>query len=82
MLDTSLKDQQTWRGWDHQSVQSVYAVKCKPQAEVLKDKYKLDYFEIISTLPGANATITRAEWNKVRKDNNMSTELEPTLAGN
>ncbi|MCP4705635.1 MAG: ABC transporter substrate-binding protein, partial [candidate division Zixibacteria bacterium] len=48
---TALKDKQTWRTWDHQSVQSVFAVKCKPQSEVVKDKYKLDYFEIISRLP-------------------------------
>jgi branched-chain amino acid transport system substrate-binding protein len=72
-----LKDKQTWRDFDHQSVQTVYAVKCKPQAEVLKDKYKLDYFEIISSMPGEQAAITKAEWQEVRRQNNLAAELEP-----
>ncbi len=63
---TLLKDKQIWRDFDHQSVQTVYAVKCKPQAEVLKDKYKLDYFEILSSLNGEEAVRNRDEWNAVR----------------
>jgi branched-chain amino acid transport system substrate-binding protein len=43
-----LKDGQCWRDFDHQSVQTVYAVKCKPQAAVMADKFKLDYFEILA----------------------------------
>ncbi|MFH1686528.1 MAG: substrate-binding protein [bacterium] len=74
---TLLKDQQTWREWDHQSVQTVYAVKCKPQVEVLKDKYKLDYFEIITSMPGDKAAITKAEWDAVRQANGLATTLEP-----
>jgi len=31
----------------HQSVQTVYTVKIKPAAQIMKDKYKLDYFEIM-----------------------------------
>ncbi|MDH5299642.1 MAG: branched-chain amino acid ABC transporter substrate-binding protein, partial [Desulfobulbaceae bacterium] len=62
-----LKDKQTWRPFDHQSVQTVYAVRCKPQAEVLKDKYKLDYFEILSSMPGDKAVISQAEWKGARK---------------
>lgn len=72
-----LKDQQTWRDFDHQSVQTVYAVKCKPQPDVLRDKYKLDYFEILSSLPGSRAAVTKAEWQEVRKQNNLAVELEP-----
>lgn len=52
---TLLKDEQTWRSFDHQNVQTVYGVKGKPQAEVLKDKFKADYFEIISTMSGEEA---------------------------
>ena len=62
-----LKDKQTWRPFDHQSVQTVYAVRCKPQAEVLKDKYKLDYFEILSSMPGDKAAISQADWKAARK---------------
>jgi len=59
---TALKDKQVWRDFDHQSVQTVYAVKCKPEVEVLKDRFKLDYFEILSAMPGEQATQTAAEW--------------------
>ena len=78
-----LKDTQTWRDFDHQSVQTVYAVKCKPQAEVLKDKYKLDYFEILSSLPGDKAVISKAAWEQDRSANGLSTTLEPlkSMAG-
>jgi len=63
---TLLKDKQLWRDFDHQSVQTVYAVKCKPQAEVLKDKFKLDYFETIHTISGEEAAITREQWEAER----------------
>jgi len=70
-----LKDKQVWRDFDHQSVQTVYAVKCKPQAEVMKDKYQLDYFEIIGSTPGDQAVITREEWNAARQAAGKPTEL-------
>ncbi|MBN1213066.1 MAG: substrate-binding protein [candidate division Zixibacteria bacterium] len=72
-----LKDPQTWRAFDHQSIQTVFAVKCKPQAEVLKDKYKLDYFEIISKIGGEQAAISKEEWIAARKAANLSAQLEP-----
>jgi branched-chain amino acid transport system substrate-binding protein len=59
---TALKDKQIWREFDHQSVQTVYAVRCKPEVDVLKDRFKLDYFEILSSMPGDQATQTLAEW--------------------
>jgi hypothetical protein len=65
-----------WRDFDHQSVQTVYAVKCKPEPIVLKDKYNQDYFEILSSLPGDEAVRTRAEWNAVRKAAGKPTHLE------
>ncbi|MBN1553989.1 MAG: ABC transporter substrate-binding protein [Phycisphaerae bacterium] len=64
---TSLKDEETWRDFDHQCIQTVYAVKCKPAADVKKDPYSLDYFEVITTMPGDEAFRTRAEWDEVRK---------------
>jgi len=70
-----LKDKQVWRDFDHQSVQTVFAVKCKPQSAVLKDKYKLDYFEILSSLSGEKAARTRAEWNAVREKAGKPTVL-------
>ncbi len=71
-----LKDKQTWRDFDHQSVQTVYAVRGKPEQEVLKDPFKLDYFEIIDSLSGEQAVRSRAEWNAIRRDAGKPTALE------
>ncbi len=64
---TGLKDPQTWRAFDHQSVQSVYVVKHKKRADVLADKYNEDYFEIMLSIPGNTAARTYEEWAAVRK---------------
>ncbi len=73
---TLLKDKQYWRGFDHQSVQTIYLVKCKPEVEVLKDKYKLDYFEILSSMPGEEAAVSMAEWKSERKAAGKSETLQ------
>ena len=72
---TFLKDKQVWRDFDHQSVQTVYLVKCKPEVEVLKDKYKLDYFEIINSIPGEKAAKTFKEWSEDRKASGKTAQL-------
>ncbi len=64
---TILKDEQTWRAFDHQSVQTVYAVRCKPEAQVQKDKFKQDYFEILKAMPGEKAARTKDRWARTRK---------------
>ncbi|NQZ59068.1 MAG: substrate-binding protein [Lentisphaeraceae bacterium] len=73
---TLLKDKQTWRAFDHQSMQSVYVVKCKKEADVNKDKLKLDYFEIIARLDGDKAVRTEAEWKAARKKAGVPEKLE------
>ena len=73
---TGLKDEQYWRDWDHQSVQTVYAVKCKPAAEVRKDKYQADYFEIINTIKGDDAAIGQKEWTDIRANVGVPAALE------
>ena len=64
---TSLKDEQVWRKFDHQSVQTVYAVRCKPEAEVVKDRFKQDYFEVIKAMPGEKAARSEERWLRIRK---------------
>jgi ABC-type branched-subunit amino acid transport system substrate-binding protein len=64
---TLLKDEQVWRAFDHQSTQTVYAVRCKPEAQVLKDKFKQDYFEIIKSMPGEKAARSKDRWARTRK---------------
>lgn len=73
---TLLKDEQEWRDFDHQSLQTVYAVRCKPAAEVAKDKYQLDYFDIIGSLPGAEAFRTHDDWAAKRKAASLPAALE------
>lgn len=64
---TLLKDEQQWREFDHQNVQTVYVVKSKPRSEVLKDSLSADYFEIIETLDGETAAKTKEEWEEERR---------------
>lgn len=71
-----LKDEQYWRKFDHQSVQTVYAVKVKPAAEVKKSKYQMDYFDIIATMKGDEAAVDFKEWSDIREMVNMKIELE------
>jgi ABC-type branched-subunit amino acid transport system substrate-binding protein len=71
-----LKDEQIWRKFDHQSIQTVYAVKCKEKKYVLRDQFKLDYFDIISRISGKDAARTRDEWILVRKKAGKPLHLE------
>jgi ABC-type branched-subunit amino acid transport system substrate-binding protein len=71
-----LKDEQRWREWDHQSVQTVYAVKCKPAAEVDKSVHQQDYFNIINVMKGDDAFVDKKEWNEIREMVGMKPELD------
>lgn len=73
---TGLKDPQQWRAWDHQSIQTVYAVKIKPAAEVKKSKYQQDYFTIINVMKGEEAAVDRTEWVEIREMVGMRAELD------
>ena len=82
-----VKDEQYWRAWDHQSVQTVYAVRCKPAGEVKLSKYQQGYYEIINTMKGEEAAVDFSEWSEIRDMVGMSKNLEvyrPTtqIAGN
>lgn len=63
---TLLKDKQHWRSFDHQNIQTIYAVKGKTRSQVLADKFKQDYFEIIDQLSGEQAARSFAEWKTDR----------------
>ncbi len=71
-----LKDQQDWRDFDHQCVQTMYIVKCKKKSDVENDKYKLDYFEIIDEVSGDKLVQTRKQWNRRRELAKQSPYLE------
>ena len=70
-----LKDQQTWRKFDHQSVQSVYAVRIKPRDEIVKNDYHADFFEIVETLPAKEAAQSFEEWSAARRAAGLSSRL-------
>jgi branched-chain amino acid transport system substrate-binding protein len=72
-----LKDRQVWRKFDHQSLQTVYVVKGKQAEQVRRDRFELDYFEIIGTLSGEKAVRTREEWVATRVSAGKSPHLEP-----
>jgi ABC-type branched-subunit amino acid transport system substrate-binding protein len=72
-----LKDQEQWRALDHQCIQSVYLLKCKPAAEVIKDRFKEDYFEILESFPGEQVVRTEAEWIADRQRAGKPPVLEP-----
>jgi ABC-type branched-subunit amino acid transport system substrate-binding protein len=62
-----LQGPQEWRAFDHQNLQTVYAVKVKARADVLKDPLKQDYFEIVDRLDANQAALSLAEWQAERR---------------
>jgi len=73
---TLLKDQQYWRKFDHQSVQTVFLMRGTSPAVVEKDKKKFDYFEIIDRMGGDEAAITLEQWVQSRQASGKPPELE------
>ena len=71
-----LKDEQTWRAFDHQNVQTVYLLKGRPREEVMQDKLKSDYFEVVDSLSGAEAARTYEEWAKARTAAGKPSQLQ------
>ena len=63
-----LKGEQEWRAFDHQNVQAIYAVKVKSRNEVMKDRFKQDYFEIVDRMSGDQAAPSLAEWQAERRE--------------
>jgi hypothetical protein len=71
-----LKDEQQWRGFDHQCIQTVYAVRCKPASEVVKDRFQQDYFEIVNSMKGTDAARNRFNWEFTRRKAGKPVQLE------
>ena len=71
-----LKDEQYWRAFDHQNVQSVYAVRIKPRDQVMQDEYRQNFFEIIKSMSGEDAAPTEQQWRKERRRHDRPEQLE------
>jgi len=61
-----LKDEQYWRGFDHQNVQGIYAVRVRSRSEIMQDRFKQDYFTIIHRLDGEEAAPSLDDWQQER----------------
>lgn len=71
-----LKDPQTWRALDHQSVQTVFMVQGNHPNQVLSDPYRLDFFTIIHSIPGEKAVRSEAQWKSLREVSGLPPRLE------
>lgn len=71
-----LKDEQYWRGFDQQNVQTVYAVRVKDRNQVMKDDYRQNFFHIVHTLAGEEAAPTLAQWSAERQRHQRPPQLE------
>lgn len=61
-----LKGPQQWRGFDHQNVQDIYAIRVKKRADIMQDPLKQDYFEIIHSMQGEHAAQSFDDWQQER----------------
>lgn len=71
-----LKGPQEWRAFDHQNVQTMYAVKVKPRDEVVKNLGQQDYYDIVHKLSGEDAAQTFEEWKKARVEAGQPPQLQ------
>lgn len=72
-----LKDPQTWRALDHQSVQTVYMVRGNKLGKVLADPLRLDFLQVIGSRPGHETVLPEKEWKLRRIAAGLPPELEP-----
>ncbi|MGQ7957289.1 ABC transporter substrate-binding protein [Pseudomonas sp. SP16.1] len=61
-----LKDPQQWRAFDHQNLQSIYAVRVRKREQIMRDPFKQHYFEIIHRMSGEQAAPSHDEWIQER----------------
>ncbi|MHC4886486.1 MAG: ABC transporter substrate-binding protein [Planctomycetota bacterium] len=74
---TLLKDEQQWRRFDHQCVQSIYLVQGRAPQDVLNDPYHLDYFNILYRVDSEEVIQPVEEWIQSRRAAGRETSLEP-----
>ena len=61
-----LKDEQQWRAFDHQNLQSIYAVRVRKREQIMRDPFKQHYFEILHRMSGEQAAPSHDEWIQER----------------
>ncbi len=71
-----LKGPQEWRAFDHQNLQTVYAVKVKPRDEIIQNLSSQDYYEVVHKLTGEESAPTFEEWKKIRIEAGQPPQLQ------
>ncbi|WP_430460654.1 ABC transporter substrate-binding protein [Thalassolituus sp. LLYu03] len=62
-----LKDEQSWRAFDHQNVQTVYLVRGRNRDDVMTEKSKAHFFDVIGALSGEQTVQSYEVWADARK---------------
>lgn len=75
-----LKDEQEWRAFDHQSIQTSYVVRGKKPADVNAGRFGEDFFEIMDSSPGTETARRKDEWDVIRQLAGKPLTLTPALS--
>ena len=62
-----LKDEQSWRDFDHQNQQTVYVVRSRKRDDIMLSDMREDFFDIL--LDVSNTEMNQDEWQMVRTIN-------------
>ncbi|MDK2779195.1 MAG: ABC transporter substrate-binding protein [Pseudomonadota bacterium] len=71
-----LKDNQSWRGFDHQNQQTVYVVRSRSRDQIMHSELREDFFDVLLRVPAAATELTRSEWEMIRAINDRPLALE------
>jgi ABC-type branched-subunit amino acid transport system substrate-binding protein len=71
-----LKGKQYWRAFDHQNIQSLYIIQGRDRTDVLSDKYRSDFFKILTEVPATGLAPDYNDWSAQRVDNGKPSTLE------
>lgn len=73
---TGLKDEQQWRAFDHQNLQTLYVIQGKPRNEILKDKFRSDFFEVVDQLSAKDGAMPQEQWLAERQKAGKPAQLQ------
>lgn len=71
------KDEQYWRDFDHQAVQTVYVTKINKAEKIRRSYQEAEYFEILKSYRGEELVRSRKEWNLTREKAGKPDHYEP-----
>lgn len=72
-----VKDPQTWRAFDHQSIQTIYLVRGKPAESYVEHPIAREHIEILDRMAGRTSARSHPQWLEVRRKAGKPDTLEP-----